>query len=108
MGAALFTLAINARALYNVSCMKRNYAYWSLVLLFFYYNIDRWTPLAKWNGEYHWPVHNDQFSLDLVVGVILLGAIFSFRRQFLPGMVLSTGLLGLWAYFHLQTWWIPY
>lgn len=88
--------------------MKKNYACWSLIFLFLYYAVDRGMPLGKWNGEYHWPVHNDQFLLDLVVGVIVLGAIFSFQLNFRPGMILCTALLGLWTYFHLQTWWIPY
>jgi hypothetical protein len=88
--------------------MKRNYAFWSLILLFLYYNIDRWIPLGQWNGQSTWPVNNDQFYLDLIVGVILLGSIYSFRWNFRPGMVLGAALLGLWTYFHLQTWWIPY
>ena len=88
--------------------MKSTYACWSLILLFQYYNLDRWTPLGRWNGEYHWPVHNDQLYLDLVVGVIVLGAILGFRSNFRAAMILGTALLGLWTYFHLQTWWIPY
>lgn len=86
----------------------RTYAFWSLILLFLYYNIDRWTPLGGWNGAYHWPVHNDQFYLDIVVGVIVLGAIIVFRSNLRAAMVLGTALLGLWTYFHLQTWWVPY
>lgn len=88
--------------------MTRVYACWSLILLFLYYNIDRWTPLGKWNGEHRWPVHNDQFYLDLVVGAVVLGAIFGFRSNFRLAMILGTALLGVWTYFHLQTWWIPY
>jgi hypothetical protein len=88
--------------------MKRNYACWSLILLFLYYSVDRWTPLGNWNGEHYWPVHNDQFSLDLIVGLVLLVAIFSFRANFRAGMILGTALLGLWTYFHLQAWWVPY
>jgi len=83
--------------------MKRTYAVWSLIVLFLYYDIDRWTPLGKWNGEYRWPVHNDQFYLDLVVGAIVLGATFCFRSTFRPGMVLGTAPMGLWTYFHLQS-----
>jgi len=88
--------------------MKRNYAIWSLILLFIYYEVDRWTPLGKWNGNYSWPVHNDQFYLDMIVGVVLLAVIFSFTSGFRTGMVFGTALLGLWVYFHLQSWWIPY
>jgi hypothetical protein len=88
--------------------MKRNYACWSLVLLFLYYQVDRWTPLGNWNGEHFWPVHNDQFSLDIIVGLVLLAALISFRANFGAGMVLGTALLGLWVYFHLQSWWLPY
>ncbi len=88
--------------------MRKSAALWSLILLFFYYEIDRWTPLERWNGEYHWPVQNDQASLDVVVGVILLLSILSFWRKFRLGMIAGTALLGLWVFFHLQSWWIPY
>jgi hypothetical protein len=88
--------------------MKRNYACWSLVLLFLYYNVDRWTPLGNWNGEHYWPVQNVQSSLDIFVGIVLLGAIISFRTNFRAGMILGTALLSLWIYFHVQTWWLPY
>jgi hypothetical protein len=88
--------------------MKRNYACWSSVLLFLYYNIDRWTPLGNWNGEHYWPVQNGQASLDIFVGVVLLAATLSFQTNFRPGMILGTALLGLWVYFHLQSWWLPY
>lgn len=88
--------------------MQNKLAFWSLLLLFVYYNIDRWTPLGNWNGEHHWPVTNDQFTLDLVVAAILLITILSFYRGIRIGMLLGTALLALWSYFHLQTWWIPY
>jgi hypothetical protein len=88
--------------------MKRNYACWSLVLLFLYYNIDRWTPLGNWNGEHHWPVQNVQSSLDIIVGVVLLVAVLSFRTNFRAGMILGTALLCAWTYFHVQEWWLPY
>lgn len=88
--------------------MRRSYAYWSLVLLFLYYNVDRWTPLGNWKGEHRWPVQNVQSSLDILVGVVLLGAIVSFRTDFHPGMILGTALLALQTYFHLQAWWLPY
>jgi len=88
--------------------MRRNCACWSLILLFLYYTVDRWTPLGNWNWEHSWPVHNDQFSLDIIVGLVLLAALISFRASFRPGMILGTALLGLWVYFHLQSWWLPY
>ena len=85
-----------------------HYAYWSLLLLFVYYDVDRWAPLGGWNGNYHWPVHNDQFSLDIIVGVVLLGAMLAFRRELRAGMIASVALLGLWSYFHVVAWWLPY
>ena len=83
-------------------------AFWSLLLLFVYYDIDRWIPLGNWNGQHHWPVANDQFTLDLVIAAVLTVTILSFYRGIRLGMVLGTALLALWVYFHLQTWWIPY
>ena len=88
--------------------MKGNPASWVLLLLFVYYYIDRWIPLGNWNGQYRWPVQNDQFILDIVVGAALLGAILCFLSRFRPGMVVGTLLLALWVCFHLQAWWIPY
>jgi hypothetical protein len=88
--------------------VKRNYALWSLIALFVYYEVDRWTPLRMWNGNYVWPVRNDQFYLDVLVSAVLLVGIFSFRSSFRIGMVFCTAVLGLWTYFHLQSWWIPY
>jgi hypothetical protein len=87
--------------------MTRSYACWSLILLFLYYSVDRWTPLGNWNGEHSWPVHNDQFSLDIIVGLVLFAAIFSFRTNSRAGMILGSALLGLWVYFHVQSWWLP-
>ena len=84
------------------------YAIWSLILLLLYYIVDRWTPLGNWNGNYGWPVHNDQFSLDIFVGLTLLAVIASFWLNLRIGMVFGTLLLGLWVYFHLQAWWLPY
>ena len=88
--------------------MKTNYAFWSLILLFLYYDIDRWIPLGNWNGEHHWPVHNVQSSLDIFVGAVLLVAIFSFRANFRAGMILSTAVLSLWVCDHVWEWWVRY
>jgi hypothetical protein len=79
-----------------------------LILLFAYYTVDRWMPLGNWNGQYRWPVQNDQFSLDIFVCAVLLAFIFIFRSNFRAGMICGASLLGLWVYFHLQSWWIPY
>jgi len=87
--------------------VKRNYTFWSLILLFLYYSVDLLTPLGNWKGEPYWPVHNDQFSPDLIVGLVLLVAIFGFRANFRAGMILGTAQLGLWTHFHLETWWVP-
>lgn len=83
-------------------------AFWSLIVLFVYYEVDRWTPLGDWNGNYSWAAHNDQAVLDLVVGAALLLAIVSFKFEFKIGMVLATLALAAWAFMHLQSWWIPY
>ncbi len=46
--------------------MQNKSAFWSLLLLFAYYNFDRWMAFGNWNGQHHWPVANDQFTLDIV------------------------------------------
>lgn len=43
-----------------------------LIALLIYYEFYRWIPLGVWNGEFHWPVHNDQFYPDVVIGLLLL------------------------------------
>ncbi len=84
------------------------FAFWYVVCLFLYYTIDRWSPLGNWNGNFGWPVHNDQASLDMFVCAALLGIAASFWWHFQPGMIIGSLLLGLWVYFHVQAWWIPY
>jgi hypothetical protein len=87
---------------------RKDNALISLTLLFVYYSIDRWIPLGDWNLEHQWPVHNGQLTLDIVVIAVLIAAILAFYRKIRIGMVLATALLGLWCYFHLQSWWWPY
>jgi hypothetical protein len=43
-----------------------------IALLFGYYEVYRWIPLGPWNGEFHWPVNNDQFYPDIVIGLLLM------------------------------------
>jgi len=88
--------------------MRYRAAFWAVLFLFLYYNVDRWAPLGNWNGQHQWPVVNDQFTLDLIVAAILTTTLLSFYRGIRWGMVLGTALLALWTYFHLQAWWIPY
>jgi hypothetical protein len=80
----------------------------SIASLFCYYEIYRWIPLGPWNGEFHWPVSNDQFYPDIVIGLLLLLMIWSFRRQRIVGMWIGVMLLTLWLGVHLSEWWIPY
>jgi len=48
----------------------------STTVLFCYYEIYRWIPLGPWNGEPRWPVRNDQFYPDIVIGLLLLWMIW--------------------------------
>ena len=79
-----------------------------IALLFSYYEIYRWIPLGSWNGEFHWPVSNDQFYPDLVIGLLLLWMISTFWRRRIVGMWIGISLLTLWLGIHLSDWWIPY
>ncbi len=47
-----------------------------IALLFGYYEIYRWVPLGAWNGEFYWPVKNDQFYPDIMIGLLLLWMLF--------------------------------
>jgi hypothetical protein len=73
-----------------------------------YYEIFRWIPLGRWNWQFHFPVTNDQFYPDLVIGALLLWFLWSFTRQSRPGMITACVLLSLWVVVHLFDWWIPY
>jgi len=61
-----------------------------------------------WNGEFRWPVHNDQFYPDVVIGLLLLWMVVSFRKQHEISMWIGAALLALWVGVHLNDWWIPY
>ncbi len=80
----------------------------STTVLFCYYEIYRWIPLGPWNGEPRWPVRNDQFYPDIVIGLLLLWMIWNFMHQRIVGMWIGTALLTLWIGVHLNDWWIPY
>ena len=76
--------------------------------LFLYYEVYRWIPLGRWNGQFHLPVTNDQFYPDLVIGALLLWFLWSFARASKPGIVTACILLTLWVVAHTFDWWIPY
>src|ERR1700736_5175757 len=47
-------------------------------VLFAYYEIYRWVPLGKWNWQFTFPVSNDQFYPDIVIGLLLQWVAWSF------------------------------
>jgi hypothetical protein len=79
-----------------------------IALLFGYYEVYRWIPLGPWNGEFHWPVNNDQFYPDIVIGLLLLWMVSTFRQRRIVAMWIGVLLLTLWLGVHLSDWWIPY
>jgi hypothetical protein len=79
-----------------------------LALLLLYYETFRWVPLGRWNWQFRWPVQNDQFSPDIVIGLLLAFFVISFWRIWPVGMWLAVALLGLWACLHFFDWWLPY
>src|SRR5579871_6859703 len=87
---------------------KDRIAAFSLALLLLYYEIYRWVPLGSWNWQFHWPVANDQFYPDIVIGLLLLLFCISFLRRWRVGMWVGVVLLGLWAVVHFCDWWLPY
>jgi hypothetical protein len=103
----------------------------SLGILFAYYEVYRWIPLGKWNWAFAFPVDNDQFYPDLVIGALLLwfcwsfwrakmlgmwvGAVllslwfcWSFWRAKMLGMWVGAVLLSLWVVVHCLDWWVSY
>jgi hypothetical protein len=79
-----------------------------LSILLMYYEVYRWIPLRRWNWQFHWPVQNDQFYPDIVIGFLLALFIFTFLRSWRPGMWVAVALLGLWGCAHFLDWWLPY
>jgi hypothetical protein len=88
---------------------RRSQAAQALVfILFLYYEIYRWIPLGRWNAQFRWPVQNDQFYPDIVIGLLLLSFLYAFYRSWRPGMWAAVVLLGLWVVVHFLDWWLPY
>lgn len=79
-----------------------------LSLLLLYYEIYRWIPLNKWNWQFRWPVQNDQFYPDIIIGLLLIFLLVGFARKWRAAMWLSVLLLGLWSGIHFVDWWLPY
>jgi hypothetical protein len=80
----------------------------AVMMLFLYYETYRWVPLRRWNWQFAWPVHNDQFYPDIVIGFLLVWITWSFARKHRVSMWAGTSLLALWMVVHLFDWWIPY
>lgn len=86
----------------------RQFAFIAITMLLVYYEIYRWVPLGRWNGQVHFPVSNDQFYPDIVIGALLVLFLVSFLRGWRAGMVAASLLLGLWVVAHFFDWWLPY
>lgn len=65
-------------------------------------------PLGKWNWQFDFPVKNDQFYPDIVIGALLVWFIWSFANAKRAGMWMGAVLLSLWVAIHCFDWWIPY
>ena len=87
---------------------SNTWAVLAIAALLGYYQIYRWIPLGAWNGQFDWPVRNDQFYPDIVIGLLLLWMLHSFWQVRRVGMWIGVGLLSLWIGVHLSDWWIPY
>ena len=79
-----------------------------LFALLAYYEIYRWVPLGRWNWQFAFPVVNDQFYPDIVIGLLLALFLVSFLRTWQIGMWAAVVLLGLWTTVHFFDWWRPY
>ena len=79
-----------------------------LLVLLTYDEVYRWVALGRWNWQFRWPVQNDQFCPDIVIGALLMLFILSFLRSWLVGRWACVVLLGLWVGVHFSDWWLPY
>jgi hypothetical protein len=77
-------------------------------MLLLYYEIYRWVPLSRWNWQFTWPVSNDQFYPDIVIGLLLIWIAWSFARRRRASMGIGASLLALWTVVHTFDWWVPY
>jgi hypothetical protein len=71
-----------------------------------YYEVYRWVPLGNWNWQFTFPVINEQFYPDLIIGLLLLWFAWSFATRRRVGMCAASILLTLWVVIHLFDWWI--
>ena len=79
-----------------------------LLLLLLYYEVYRWIPLGRWNWQFRWPVENDQFYPDIVIGCLLVFCLVAYRRMWQAGMWVGVALLSVWGSVHFFDWWLPY
>ena len=79
-----------------------------LLILLTYYEVYRWIPLGRWNWQFTWPVQNDQFYPDIVIGLLLAFFAVAFFRVWRSAMWVAVALLGLWVCVHFFDWWLPY
>jgi hypothetical protein len=79
-----------------------------LLILLLYYEVYRWIPLGRWNWQFRWPVQNDQFYPDIVIGLLLAFFLVAFMRLWPTARWVAVGLLGLWVCVHFFDWWLPY
>jgi hypothetical protein len=65
-------------------------------------------PLGRWNAQFTFPVINDQFYPDIVIGLLLLWVASSFALRSPVVTGIGSALLILWVVVHSFDWWIPY
>jgi len=65
-----------------------------IVVLFLYYEIYRWVPLGRWNAQLSFPVSNDQFYPDILIGALLFWFAWSFAFARRIGMSTAAVLSG--------------
>jgi hypothetical protein len=79
-----------------------------IAVLFVYYEIYRWLPLGRWNAQYSFPVNNDAFYVDIVIGILLLWFAWSSVFGQRIGMWTAAALLYAWVVLDFVSWWVPY
>jgi hypothetical protein len=74
-------------------------------ILLIYFQAVEWIDVFPWNDIRH---GNGQVGLDIAIGMVMSGAIFSTFRRFRVAMSVASVLYAVWLWLQIDTWWLAY